>query len=69
MKSIPIIYWKLHNLLKQDGLDDSTLASKFRLTREDVRDTRHAINNKRVRKNIEWWFGKEPKQLKIKKKS
>jgi len=60
MKSIPIIYWKVHEMLKNDGLDDETLCRKFRLNKRDA---------KSVRKDIEWWFGKESKALKIEKKS
>lgn len=51
MRTLPLLYWKVNQMLKQDGLDDETLAVKFRLSKKDA---------KQVRKEIEWWFGKEP---------
>ena len=56
MTSIPFIYWKVHEQLKRDGLDDETLAAKFRLTKKDA---------KKVRKDIEFWFGSKPKKSEV----
>jgi len=58
MGSIPAIYWKLHKQLRVDGLDDETLASRFRLNKRDIPS---------IRTDLEHWFGKEPLKKPVKK--
>jgi len=38
-------------LLKKKGLDDETLALKYRITKRDA---------PQIRREIEFWFGKKP---------
>lgn len=51
-RPIPLLYWKAHELLKKQGLDDETLASKYRINKKDAAE---------IRREIEFWFGEKPR--------
>lgn len=55
-RGIPSLYWKAHELLKKCELDDESLiakdlAHKFRINKWEA---------KKIRKELEYWFGEKP---------